>query len=549
MSSQAARVPRLAINAGQLAIALTMLATPRPVRAVEEFDARQARAMAMLEMPIDSLRAIVETPREDGSFVEVASAVAYLRLGLSLPALQRKFPGIHLETTMHSESRGYAPAGSQYSGPTGYMDGESVEFRIISQAEFDRRMLLSSRSWRSDFPMQTISLGYLPATIQCSQPFVDMLTELSISYTDSDLAEMATAGCTLLRREAVKLLRDPELLDRLATTDPDSLVSAASRERFGLLKADQDSIYRYICSAKHDPVQRAEAVALLTDETLLRMNPDPWGSSDPWDSSKWLAGILSPSSQPAMIMRGQWLYISQCTDYLVANELCQATELADVRRTTDQDELWSHLEYTPYPMVQMEVLKRYDKQDWIKLIAEGGRDFGVDAGGHYGLAVRLAAVERLSDPKILEKLVQDARDTDDGPELSVSLAALDRIDDPKTLKRISRECRWGRIEMVIVAKLTDQEGLRDIAELDDWHGYIAPEYKDWINDLTESRTAAVAKITDEEILTDLARHAKHQEVQLAAIRKLRERKPLEELASREPGPIKDAALKRLQEIK
>ncbi|MBF0538738.1 MAG: hypothetical protein HQL03_10860 [Nitrospirae bacterium] len=119
---------------------------------------------------------------------------------------------------------------------------------------------------------------------------------------------------------------------------------------------------------------------------------------------------------------------------------------------------------------------------------------------HCDPAVRKAAVEKLTDQKVLADIAKHDKDW------SVRAAAHEKLGNKEeALFEVAKNAMPSKVRKAAVEKLTDQKVLADVAKNDE----------DW-----NIPNAAVAKLTDRTMLEDVAKNARYSRVRKAAYYKL-----------------------------
>jgi hypothetical protein len=140
------------------------------------------------------------------------------------------------------------------------------------------------------------------------------------------------------------------------------------------------------------------------------------------------------------------------------------------------------------------------------------------------------ALERIEDPSLLADVAKNARDG------HVCLDALERISDQALLVDIAKHAECYSAREKAVSKLDDQyqELFADLAR-NDTHAHVRitamrsldEQHQEFFADRARNDsyraarvTAVEEKLTDQSLLADLAKNSLHEEVRLAAIKKL-----------------------------
>jgi hypothetical protein len=334
-----------------------------------------------------------------------------------------------------------------------------------------------------------------------------------------------------LRPDLTRQVTDQALLARIAAEAKESKVRDAALE----LLSDQNALAKITVKDEERELRRL-AFSRLTD-AALRSQVGVWVDEN---------------------------LTAQLTDQTLLNRIAVEAKDVAVRATaagklTDQAQLEKFALTAPDENVRASALSNLanqtvlgkiateDKSDEVRLTATQKLTdqalLGKIAAEDIDDAVRASAAKKLTDPAVLEKIGMwvhpelTSKVTDQtllktivqkSPDMQVRLAAVDTLTDQKALGELSREfmnpSREGfrnsdivGIRVAVVGKLTDQTILQQIA-LQDL--------------LDELRPIAIARITDQNFLSKIARSEKEDnDIRVAAVSALTDQGRLEEIAS------------------
>lgn len=258
-----------------------------------------------------------------------------------------------------------------------------------------------------------------------------------------------------------------------------------------------------------DPAVRRQAIARLDDPATLariaREDPDPdirieavGRIGDPEYLTRLaLTGPLSPVHEVA---------ITRLADQAIIGRIAQAAmdprvrEIA-VRRLDDQAALAAIARSGPDPGVRGAAAERISDPEALTRLAQSSPD----------AAVRAAAAAKLTDTALLSWIAAEDADP------TVRLAAAGATGEDEPLVRIATEDTDMAIREAAVAMIRDEEALYRVAthELETGTDILGDQFA-----LRAGQDAALARLTDEVFLAEIAATAEDQRLARAAIEKL-----------------------------
>lgn len=159
------------------------------------------------------------------------------------------------------------------------------------------------------------------------------------------------------------------------------------------------------------------------------------------------------------------------------------------------------------------------------------------------LAVRLAAVKKLTDQKALCEVAEAAGEADDADSQDVRRAAEDKISDQVFLKRLALNPRC--TGPGIVGKLTDQNLLEKFAREEDWQKAV-PGADIMQNRNSEIQCAAIRALKSQDVLKTLFSESADPHVRLAAAERISDASFLRQAAYHDKDPqVRLSAAKKL----
>ena len=345
---------------------------------------------------------------------------------------------------------------------------------------------------------------------------VEALAEADNQALLADVA--ANAANTDTRVAAARKLTDPQMLANLAR-DADAWTSAVAvaMEKIN----DPQTLADLAEKARHNRVRTEAALALGDDQTLLAQ----LAQNSPEDDIRRKA-VEKLSDQAALA-------------HVVKNDRNWQIRKIAVSRLTDQRMLVEIIQNEKrLSEIVNAALDRLDDQHQ-HIFAEAAINYYGDE------KTRMAALRRLSDQKLLagiaktrdmakerlgkrvfgersspEEMLAQARK--DSANKAVAAAALAKITDQEILADIARSAGYDDLSRGALEKITDQKLLGDLARI-----------KISLGDDVSRRGAdsfiigrALAKITGQEILADVAIHAGEADISKSALEKVSDQKAL-----------------------
>ncbi len=409
-------------------------------------------------------------------------------------------------------------------------DGMDIEVLVAKVEKLSDQALLAKIATSGKFRLRVIAIERITDQLQLAviakreSGGPEALLALSRITDQTFLAQIAETrtwwrGGDALRKFAVrKLTGNQAVLARIVEKDPSREVREAAFEKL----TDQAVLAQIAKTAKSDinTDVRETAVGKLTDQSLLaeiaRTNTDSW-------SRRAAAKKLSDQAVLLDVARSdrdrdvREAAIEKLTNFSVLVELVRQTELHVAALRIPQDLAataeWVH-EVDLAHGVRAAALRRLDDQTVAanpvllrKIVKEAD-----DA------EVRQAAASRLTDEALLAKIAQN------DSEPSVRGAAVGRLEDQALLAKIALNDSEWTVRKIAVGRLKDQAALAQIANSHDPRNlfFESDMHKIAVSNLTDQavlakiaksdndpgvRAAAVGKLTDFALLTQVAREA------------------------------------------
>lgn len=158
-------------------------------------------------------------------------------------------------------------------------------------------------------------------------------------------------------------------------------------------------------------------------------------------------------------------------------------------------------------------------------------------------AVRLAAVEKLTDQKALYEIAEATGSSENTGDRDVCRAARARISDQNLLERLALNPKLSTPD--IVGKLTDQSLLERFASEEDWHE-LYPGAGVMQNRNSAIQCAAIRNLKSQDVLKKLFSESADHLVRLAAAERISDESFLQEAAYQDKDPqVRLSAAKKL----